>query len=38
MEFTIEYPTKEDFVKMDERAIAEFGTPDEDMVAPTLEK
>jgi ribosomal protein S18 acetylase RimI-like enzyme len=37
MEFTIQYPTREDFLKMNEQALKEFGIPDENMVAPTLE-
>lgn len=37
MEFTIEYPAEEDFVVMNKYALKEFGTPDENMVAPTLE-
>ena len=37
MKFKIQYPTKEDLLKTEEYALKEFGIPDEDMVAPTLE-
>lgn len=37
MEFTIQYPTEKDFLKMNEVALKEFGIPDENMVSPNLE-
>lgn len=37
MKYQIEYPTREDLIKMEKVAIDVFGVPDKDMVAPSPE-
>jgi hypothetical protein len=37
MKFDIEYPSEEDFFKMEKYALEEFGIPDENMIPPDLE-